>query len=262
MKRGRTKNIVLQDDKQPALDGVQDDMAVPPLRITPRNTFPLTPPASPEREARPSKLRRHGSKILTVLRSMSNYCAWPSRRYKLILADPILVASQGSITEENVPDSKQSTPTGLGKKISMAMVKGQLDPTIVHRAQLKPSRAVVIPVNKEDLVPTVVENVPGSSPTSPSTSGGDSTSTGRKSSVPGPGLSTGKTSLDSKWSSKHNAVSNSAHSSENKKSVGKHTIAEVVHENILSSIAEAETSAAETPSPSKYSKVHHVKPLS
>jgi protein-serine/threonine kinase len=134
----------------------------------------------------------------------------------------------------------------------MAMTKGQLDPTVVHRAQLKPSRPVVIPIDKEDFGPPVVEIVPGSIPTSPSTSGGDSISTGRKSSVPGPGLSTGKTSLDSKWSSKHNAVSNSAQSSENKKSVGKYTIAEVVHENLLSSIAEAEIHATETPSPSKY----------
>ena len=76
----------------------------------------------------------------------------------------------------------------------------------------------MVPMENEDSDPATVEIIPESSP---STSAGDSTSTGAKSSAPGPGISTGKTSLDSKWSSKHNVMSNSAQSSEHKKSAGK-----------------------------------------
>jgi protein-serine/threonine kinase len=163
----------------------------------------------------------------------------------------VSTASHASIEEEDIPTPQTPVSPGLGKKISLAMLKGQVDPTVVHRANLKPNRPVVISIDKEVVDPARIDNVPGSAPTSPSTSAGDSISTGRKSSAPGP--STGKTSLDSKWSSKHNVMSNSAQSSENKKSVGKHTVGDGgVNENILSSIAETESYATETPTPSEY----------
>ena len=72
MKRGRSKIGALPEEEQKGLDGCHDDLEVAPLRLQPRSTGLVTPPSSPEHEARPSKLRRHGSKILTVLRSMTN----------------------------------------------------------------------------------------------------------------------------------------------------------------------------------------------
>jgi protein-serine/threonine kinase len=249
MKRGRTKNIVLQDGEQPGFEGCQETREVLPSRISPRTAAPLTPPSSPEHQARPSKLRRHSSKIMTVLRSMTNNCTLMSFKMLWLMLIPKCVASHASIAEVDIPNLQPSNSPGLGKKISMAMLKGQPDPTVVHRAQFRANRPVVISIDKEEFDPAVIEIVPGSSP---STSAGDSTSTGRKSSAPGLGQSTGKTSLDSKWSSKHNVVSNSAHSSENKKSGAKQAMAEAgIDENILCSIAEAESHAAEIPVPSK-----------
>lgn len=53
-------------------DGCKDGVEIDPLRIHPTFTGQLTPPPSPEQDLRPSKFRRHGSKILSVLRSMAN----------------------------------------------------------------------------------------------------------------------------------------------------------------------------------------------
>lgn len=82
---------------------------------------------------------------------------------------------------------------------------------------------------------------------SPSTSTADSSTNTGKSSIPRPAESTGKTSLDSKFSTKSKGVSQ--HSSENKKAMSKQAAGEQVsNENVLTPIAEVETAE---PSPSK-----------
>lgn len=159
------------------------------------------------------------------------------------------IASHASMTEQEASNIQPLNPAGLGKKISMAMLKGHVEPTVVYRAQYKTNRPLVVSLEKGDCDPAIIEIIPD---VSPSTSGGDSNSTGRKSSAPGPGQSTGKTSLDSKWSPKCIGISHSAHSTENKKSSGK-TVGDLnTNENILTSIAETESYRAESPSPSKF----------
>jgi len=121
-------------------------------------------------------------------------------------------------------------------------MKGQLEPTVVHRTQFK-SRPSVISIDRG-----VIELTPEASP---STSTESSRNSG-KSSLPRPGESTGKTSLDSKFSSsKSKAVSQ--HSSENKKILSKQTTGEGgSNENPLTPIAEVEAPEAPEPVPSEH----------
>jgi protein-serine/threonine kinase len=124
----------------------------------------------------------------------------------------------------------------------MVLLKGQLEPTVVHRTQFK-SRPSVISIDKG-----VIEITPEASP---STSPESSTNSG-KSSLPRPGESTGKTSLDSKFSSKSKVISQ--HSSENKKVVSKQTAGEGgSNENNLAPIAEVESVETPEPVPSELS---------
>jgi protein-serine/threonine kinase len=118
----------------------------------------------------------------------------------------------------------------------MVLLKGQLEPTVVHRTQFK-YRPSVISIDR-----SVAEIIPEASPpTSP-----ESSSNSGKSSLPRPGESTGKTSLDSKFSSKSKGISQ--HSSENKKVVSKQATGEGgSNENNLAPIAEVE--GLETPGP-------------
>ncbi|EKD15529.1 serine/threonine-protein kinase cbk1 [Drepanopeziza brunnea f. sp. 'multigermtubi' MB_m1] len=148
----------------------------------------MTPPASPESPGsmdRPSKLRRHGSKLLTALKSFRNS------------------VSNASMAE--APPSPVSSPA---RRLSAVILKCQLEPTVVHRTQFN-NRPSLISIDKgaTDVTP---EGTPSTSTESRSNSG--------KSSVPRPGESTSKTSLDSKLSSqKYKMISQ--HSSENKKVV-------------------------------------------
>ncbi|KAF4635487.1 hypothetical protein G7Y89_g2598 [Cudoniella acicularis] len=220
MKRTRTKS----PPHHPNYDGCEDGITVEQMPITPHFTWPLTPPDSPDREAQASKVRRHGSKIMSVLRSLTNS------------------ASNASIHETDI--SRPHSPPGLGQKISMAFSKTQLEPTVVRRTQYK-SRPSVISNDRGITDRGVIELTPEASP--PSTSGGSSSG---KSSAPRLGDSTGKTSVDSKSSSKSKVISASQHSSENKKVASKQPTCEGgSNENVLTTIAEIESPAAPDPVP-------------
>jgi len=102
----------------------------------------------------------------------------------------------------------------------------------------------------------VVETSPEGSP---STSAGGSSINSGNSSIPRPGESTGKTSLDSKFSTNSKGVSH--HSSENKKAASKQATAEGgSNENVLAPIAEVESVEAPEPIPSKLlqAQIHHL----
>ena len=154
-------------------------------------------------------------------------------------ASPIV--SNNSISDVDPALSPPASPGGLGRKLSMALLKGQPEqPTVVHRTKFK-SRPSVMSMDRE-----ILEITPENSP---STSTRESSS--GKSSVPRPGESTGKTSLDSKFSTKSKGQSHN--SSENKKTVSKQTPGEGgSFESPLTPIAEVEHSEAlEPPAPSK-----------
>ncbi|ESZ92914.1 hypothetical protein SBOR_6687 [Sclerotinia borealis F-4128] len=176
----------------PGLDpNAADQGGLPQLRkpIFLETIIPLdsiSPPDSPTNPIhRPSKFRRQGSKLLSVLRTLTN--------------------SSSSVAEPDyAPLSPPPEAVALGKKISMALLKAP--PTIVHRTQFK-SRLSVISIDKG-----VLEFMPDA-PISPSSA--ESTSNSGKSSGPDAQQSTQKTSLESKFSQKSAGISQ--HSSENKK---------------------------------------------
>lgn len=137
--------------------------------------------------------------------------------------------------------SPQPSTSAQGRRFSMVLLKGQLEPTVVHRAQFK-SRPSVISIDR-GVIEITTEPSPPTSPGSSSNSG--------KSSIPRPGESTGKTSLDSKFSSKSKGVSQ--HSSENKKVVSKQATGEGgSNENTLAPIAEVECVETPEPVPSEF----------
>ncbi|RAL66204.1 hypothetical protein DID88_005876 [Monilinia fructigena] len=155
--------------------------------ITPLDSISI--PESPTNPIRrPSKFRRQGSKILSVLRTLTN--------------------SSSSVAEDYAPLSPPPESVALGKKISMALLK--TPPTIVHRTQFK-SRPSLISLDKG-----VLEFMPEA--TTPLSSA-ESTSNSGKSSGPDAKQSTQKTSLESKFSQKSAGISQ--HSSENKKAAPK-----------------------------------------
>ncbi|TVY83433.1 Serine/threonine-protein kinase cbk1 [Lachnellula suecica] len=163
----------------------------------------------------PSKTPRHGS---------------PGSKF--ITVKLMRIVSNASFAE--VDCSTPVNPPGIRRKFSLAF--GQLEPTVVHRAQFK-SR------------PSIISNDKEISPVgSPSTSTGDSSANSGKSSVPRPYESTGKTSLDSKFSTKSKGISQ--HSSENKKGIYKQATGEGgSNENALPPIAEIDIAEAPEPSP-------------
>ncbi|KAF8866386.1 kinase-like protein [Acephala macrosclerotiorum] len=124
----------------------------------------------------------------------------------------------------------------MGRMFSTALLKGQLEPTVVHRTQFK-GRPNVISFDKG-----ITELTPESS----ASTSAESSINSAKSSVPRP--STGKTSLDSKFSAKSKAASQ--HSSDNKKSIAKQATGEGgSNENVLTPIAEVEMAEAPEPVP-------------
>jgi protein-serine/threonine kinase len=148
--------------------------------------------------------------------------------------------SGASVAESRVPSPQPST-SPQGRRFSMVLLKGQLEPTVVHRTRFK-SRPGVISIDRGIIEITQEVSLP-SSPESSTNSG--------KSSIPRPGESTEKTSLDSKFSSKSKGVSQ--HSSENKKVVSKFATGEgCSNENNLASIAEVECLETPEPVPSEF----------
>jgi protein-serine/threonine kinase len=133
--------------------------------------------------------------------------------------------------------SSSHAPVSLTKKISMAILKPP--PTVVHRAQFK-SRLSLISLDKG-----VLEFMPDvfSSPSSV-----ESASVSAKSSLPGPGQSTEKTSLDSKFSNTKSAGA-SQHSWENKKGHPQHLNEGSPQDGGLTPIAETDSYIIECPSP-------------
>lgn len=133
----------------------------------------------------------------------------------------------------------------------MAFSKTQLEPTVVHRAQYKTTRPVIISPEQENSEKASLQNSPISSP---STSAGTSGSNSGKSSTPGVCQSTPKTSLDSKFSK--GGPSASQHSSENKRIPSKQVTTEGgSNEKVLSSIAELENTDPPVLCPSKLTQI-------
>ncbi|KAM3077127.1 hypothetical protein ACMFMF_005041 [Clarireedia jacksonii] len=184
----------------------------------------LTPPSSPDR---PSKFRRQGSKILSVLRTItnSNGDSTGSTETPPRCPSPTPTAS-----------SSPPAPVSLTKKISMALLKPP--PTVVHRTQFK-SRPSLISLDKGilDFMPDVF-SLP---------SNVESTNNSAKSSLPGAGQSTEKTSLDSKFSNTKSAGV-SQHSSENKKVHAQHVVKGSPDDG-LTPIAETDSYIIECPRP-------------
>lgn len=146
---------------------------------------------------------------------------------------------------EPTPSSRPGSPHGLGKKLSLSFLKGQLEPTVVHRTQFK-SRPSIISMDKGILNISLTPEASPSPETSPSNSGGESSSnTGKYSTTPGE--STGKTSLESKNSAKSKAASQS---SENKKVCPKQILVDSGSDP-LTTIPEVETVEDPEPVPSK-----------
>jgi protein-serine/threonine kinase len=182
----------------------------------PRNGL-ITPP--PEGGLRPSKIRRHGSKIMSVLRSLTNSGTYinPTKAAfhnygnlnKLIT---ICEASNPSHEEASPPPSLSS---GVTRKVSLPFLRTPMPPTVVHRSQLKALPSLM----SIDKGMSVVEILPD---ISPSTSAETSVNSGKSSGPETHNNSTGKTSQDSKFSQLAKKVSgHSQHSSENKKTAVK-----------------------------------------
>lgn len=170
-----------------------------------------------------------------------------SRSHSIAYGNKIQVASNGSVIE---PDSSsiKSNPPGVGRKISMALSKGQLEPTVVHRTQFK-GRPCIISIEQE-INHKAVQQI--TLDTSPSTSGVDSTSNGRKSSPLGASELTAKTSVDSKASTKSKKTPVPQHSSETKRVVlNQPTTTCGPNESVLTTITETEGLGVLDPIPSK-----------
>jgi len=135
----------------------------------------------------------------------------------------------------------QSNLSGLGRKISAAMIIGQFEPTVVHRVKYKSRPSFPLSNDKE-----LVEISPDGSP---SNSGNDLSS--GKSTIPRLGNSTGVTSVDSKASSKSKAILQ--HTAENKKTPALHATDGGSNEMQLTSIAEVEQCEEQDPVPSEFS---------
>ncbi|KAI9640680.1 hypothetical protein NHQ30_010989 [Ciborinia camelliae] len=180
----------------------------------------VSPPDSPMSPIhRPSKFRRQGSKILSVLRTLTN--------------------SSASVAEPDyAPLSPPPESVALGKKISMALLKAP--PTIVHRTQFK-SRPSLISLDKGVL--EFMQEAPTP------TSSAESTSNSGKSSGPDAKQSTQKTSLESKFSQK--STGTSPHSSENKKATPKpmNQVESNSADGLLASITESDNVECPQPVP-------------
>ncbi len=148
----------------------------------------------------------------------------------------IIKLTHSAVSNASVAESPSPVGSPV-RRFYAAVLKGQLEPTIVHRTQFK-SRPSVISVDKG-----VMEITPEGSPSTSLESGSNS----GKSSVPRPGDSTGKTSLDSKFSSSKHKIA-SQHSSENKKIVIKQGTGDV-SSNETSALLAPIVESLETPEP-------------
>lgn len=214
-----------------------------PLEHAPAQSH-LTPPFSPEHDLHPSKIRRHGSKLISALRSLTN----SGKCLTCMLVNNSTCWLSYLTSVSNASNAEQVIPSpvvslGLGQKVSAAFVRGKLEPNVVHRAQFK-SRPSLISLDKE-----VWEISPeGSGPATPDSSRNSGKS--GLSSPATPGESTGKTSLDSKFLAKSSKL-DSQQSSENKKVIHKQETVDVeLTESFLEPIAEIDPSDNE-PIPSK-----------
>ncbi|KAL3419052.1 Serine/threonine-protein kinase cbk1 [Phlyctema vagabunda] len=203
--------------------------------MTVMDEIPLSPP---------SRVRRGRSKIMSVLRALTNSASSISNAEPLSLTSPVSPVSpmspegplSSSASKYAVSTPSVSPSNGLNKKLSISYLKGHLEPTVVHRSQFK-SRPSVI--SQEKIVVEVKEESP------PSSAGDSSNGKSSKSSGdPRPSQSTGKTSLESKVSTKSKVAS--PQSSENKKLIPEDGESP---EGSLAPIAEVDTPLPPTPEP-------------
>ncbi|RDW78061.1 protein kinase-like protein [Coleophoma crateriformis] len=201
------------------------------------NGPPKPPPTMPEMvslaEYVPAKtrLRRGGSKLLSVLRALTNSASQNSSTADPLVPTPLSPDKSSAIRPP-------SPGNAVKKTISFTYLKGQLEPTVVHRTPHK-SRPSVLSQEKE-----VIQVIQKESP--PSSNGDSSTAKSSKSSAdPRPSQSTGKTSLESKLSVKSKPLSQQ--SSENRRHSPKESTSP---EGSLAPIAEVDTPiTVRTPEP-------------
>jgi protein-serine/threonine kinase len=148
----------------------------------------------------PSKLHRKGSHILSVLKSLINTgktvllpCTRPGKITKLLAASGNSVADdqQVPVTPPQSPKSKSALSQGLAK-MSSTLFKAPLEPTIIHRHTPKGRPSLLSFDN------LMIKQFMPDSPSSSNSHSPSSNSSAKSSPVPD---STGKTSLDSKFSS-------------------------------------------------------------
>lgn len=245
-----------------------------PYELMPPTTRLITPP--PE-DNRPSKVRRHGSRFLHALKSLTNsgkhrskFCVpYPlSHRYSSFSSPCSAIRGYGSEkkrkrnqkpngnTDNNAAASSTSQPeqlitppqsptastisTNPSKRDPISFMKSlQMAPTVVHRQPTKP-RVTLRSLEKSALELTAEA--------SPATSSGETSGNSGKSSAPG--NSTGKTSLDSKFSSPAKVLS--GHFSENKKGQGCLKVVGLEDSCELSPIHEGVVEVTPQPIPSKF----------
>lgn len=207
----------------------------------PRNGL-ITPPPDPN--LRPSKIRRHGSKIMSVLRSLSNSGAYFDNfqiAFLIEIYTKLIPAIEASNTSRDETITPLSPSGGISKRVSFSFLRMPIQPTVVHRSQLR-ARPSLMSIDKGVSLVEVVPDV--SLSTSAETSGNSG-----KSSVPeNHNNSTGKTSQDSKFSQLAKVSAQSQHSPENNKTIVKQTVVESSLETPPKPIQEVEV-AEVTPEP-------------
>lgn len=242
MKRTRT-----QDDS-PGDFIIYEDLLGEPLRHQ-SNTL-----ISPSKDSNPrhSKIRRHGSKILSVLRSLTNSGKSPTSpraksplsgktRMPNELSQLVLTNEASSVSHLEAPSTpppqmgNAELARELAKKVSMSfnnMRPSSIQPTVVIRSPKSRPSLVSLDKGMMELTPEV----------SPSTSGETSGNSAGKQSAPARTNSTGMTSLDSKFSAGMKLLSGHSSNTENKKAlVAKQLLAEeTTVNNSLTPISEGE----------------------
>lgn len=201
---------------------------------------PTGPTGIKSNSPRPSKIRRHGSKLLSALRSIRSLTHSGKRPESLSPLDsnPVtggktsllyqnhlprtftkmpIIASSTNIDYSTSPPHLPSTPAmsnadiarELAKKVSQSFARNNIPTTVVVRTQKsRPSIVGSLDKGVMELTPEV----------SPSTSGEASGNSGGKAPAAAHTNSTGMTSLDSRMSMGMKMLS--GHSSENKKTFG------------------------------------------
>lgn len=150
---------------------------------------------------------------------------------------PILTCGVVSNTSSTEPSCQ------INNKPSAAALEDTLEPTVVHRIQFK-SRPSLMSIDRGVLELTPPDGSPSTSAESGSNSGKSSNPNSR------PGDSTGKTSLDSKFSASKAKIF-SQHSSDNKKVVAKQMVGERELNENAAPLASIEEIVDPEPVPSK-----------